>query len=205
MMKNKQADIIKNISDEVLLLNVWLTQLIVLIISIILALFSFDHLSQLLNLFEINDINIIYVGVTAGISVVLLDLILMKFLPSSWFDDGGINNRIFRAIPIWKIFFLTLTIAICEEFLFRGIIQYHTNLWIASVIFALVHYRYLFNPFLFLNVTLLSFFIGVLFKVTDNLFVTIMAHFIIDFLLGIHIRIMHKRTLIMDSERKCSE
>ena len=56
MMKNKQADIIKNISDEVLLLNVWLTQLIVLIISIILALFSFDHLSQLLNLFEINDI-----------------------------------------------------------------------------------------------------------------------------------------------------
>jgi len=79
--------------------------------------------------------------------------------------------------------------------LFRGVIQQHTNVWIASLIFALVHYRYLFNPFLFFNVTLLSFLIGLLYEYTANLYVTITAHFIIDFLLGIYIKVKYRKTI----------
>ncbi|MEH6942294.1 CPBP family intramembrane glutamic endopeptidase [Bacillus sp. JJ722] len=191
-MNNKQAELIKNISDEVLVLNVWITQGIVLIVSAILAFFLFDSLSEFLSLFRFIDVMLIW-GVVVGLLVVLNDVILMKILPPSLYDDGGINERIFRNLSYPNIFFLTLVIALCEEILFRGVIQYNTNIWIASAIFALVHYRYLFKPFLLVNITLLSLFIGLLFELTNNLMVTIIAHFIIDFLLGIIIKIKYIR------------
>nr|WP_042346322.1 CPBP family intramembrane glutamic endopeptidase [Bacillus massiliigorillae] len=200
-MKNKQAELIKYISDEVLVLNVWVTQGIVLAVSTILAFFLFDSLSEFLSLFRFIDGKLVW-GIIAGLLVVMIDVILMKILPTSFYDDGGINERIFRNLPYLHIFFLTLVIAICEELLFRGVIQYNTNLWVASAIFALVHYRYLFKPFLLLNITLLSLFIGLLFELTNNLMVTIIAHFIIDFLLGIIIKIKYVREKKTDCERE---
>ena len=194
MMKNKQAELIKNMDDKVLVLNVWLTQLILLVISVVLGFFLFDHFNDFCSLFEWNDRNIIIWGVSVGIGIVLIDLLLMKSIPSSWYDDGGINERIFSSLPIWHIFLVTLAVAVGEEILFRGVIQHHTNIWIASIIFAIVHYRYLFNPYLFINVTVLSLFIGFIFQETNNLMVTITAHFLIDFLLGLYIRLnyLHK-------------
>lgn len=185
-MKNKQAELIKNISDETLLLNVWLTQIIVVIVSLVLGFLLFDNWSSFWQLFQFNDERILTIGLTAGIAVVLLDFLFMKVLPASFHDDGGVNERIFRSISIPHIILLSLAVAVCEEILFRGIIQSNTNLWIASLIFALVHYRYLFNLFLFCNVTLLSLFIGFLFDQTGNLLVTITTHFLIDCLLGIY-------------------
>ncbi|WP_019242065.1 MULTISPECIES: CPBP family intramembrane glutamic endopeptidase [Bacillus] len=194
MMKNKQAELIKNMDDKVLVLNVWLTQLILLVISVVLGFFLFDHFNDFCSLFEWNDRNIIIWGVSVGIGIVLIDLLLMKIIPSSWYDDGGINERIFSSLPIWHIFLVTLAVAVGEEILFRGVIQHHTNIWIASIIFAIVHYRYLFKPYLFINVTVLSLFIGFIFQETNNLMVTITAHFLIDFLLGLYIRLnyLHK-------------
>lgn len=190
-MKNKQAELIKSMTDEVLVLNVWLTQGILLVLSMVFGLFLFDSFSDFLTLFQLSDRNILIWGVSAGIGVVIIDLFLMKIVPSSFYDDGGINERIFKYLPIWQIFFVSIAVAIGEEILFRGIIQHHTNIWFASIVFALVHYRYLFNPYLFFNVTLLSLFIGFLFQVTGNLLVTIVAHFLIDFILGIYIKIKH--------------
>lgn len=198
-MKNKQAELIKNISDEVLVLNVWITQGIVFVVSAVLAFFLFDSFSEFLSLFRVVDDKLVW-GVAAGLFVVLNDVILMKILPPSLYDDGGINERIFRNLSYPNIFLITLVIACCEEILFRGVIQYHTNIWIASAIFALVHYRYLFKPFLLMNITLLSLFIGLLFELTNNLMVTIIAHFVIDFLLGIIIKIKYVREKKTDCE-----
>jgi uncharacterized protein len=82
--------------------------------------------------------------------------------------------------------------------LFRGIIQTKVGLILASIIFAIIHYRYLFNWFLFINIVILSFFIGLIFDWTDNLAVTIIMHFVIDFLLGVYIKI--KRPSRRDEE-----
>ena len=193
MIKNKQAEIIKNLSDEVLLMNAFITQGLVLVVALILGLFLFDDFTDFVSLFQWRDWNILIWGVSIGVVVVLYDLLLMKVFPSSYFDDGGINERIFRHLSFLKIFLLTITVAVCEEILFRGVIQHHTNVWIASLIFAVVHYRYLFNPFLFVNVTLLSFFIGLVYEHTSNLYVTITAHFLIDFLLGIYIKLQYRK------------
>ncbi|WP_066294142.1 CPBP family intramembrane glutamic endopeptidase [Bacillus sp. FJAT-29937] len=190
-MKDKYTGIIKGLSDRELLFHLYLTQFILLAISFILSLILFNRLTDVLHLFKINDMNILLIGGTAGLGVVLLDVILMKLLPPSFYDDGGLNERVFRNRSVLHIALIAATVAFCEELLFRGIIQTHVGLVYSSLIFAVVHYRYLFNWFLFLNVVVLSFFIGYIFLITNNLFVTIFTHFIIDFLLGLIIKYRH--------------
>ncbi|WP_313888844.1 CPBP family intramembrane glutamic endopeptidase [Peribacillus sp. TH24] len=124
---------------------------------------------------------------------------MMRVTPSSYQDDGGINERIFSSLSYPMIFVVALVVAISEELLFRGVLQTHLGLLWTSIIFAAVHYRYLFNWFLFLNVLVLSFFIGFLFEWTNNLLVTITAHFLIDFILGVLIR--RKQAKRVEQER----
>ena len=186
-MKKKYNELIKSLTDKELLLHLYMTQIILLAISFILGVILFDHFAYL-NHLHLKDFNIIVIGLPAGIAVVMIDLILMKYLPPSLYDDGGLNERIFKNRNILHILIIAAFVAFSEELLFRGIIQTKVGLLLASLIFAIVHYRYLFNWFLFLNIVGLSFVIGMIYEWTDNLAVTIMMHFVIDFLLGIYIK-----------------
>ena len=186
-MKNKYTELIKGLTDKELMFHLYMTQLILLALSFILGIFLFDHLSFLQNI-KFFDSKILLIGVPAGIIIVLVDMILMRMLPPSYYDDGGLNERIFKNKSIVHIAFIAAFVAVSEELLFRGIIQTKTGLIFASIIFAIIHYRYLFNWFLFSNIVLLSFFIGLVYEWTNNLAVTIIMHFIIDFLLGLFIK-----------------
>lgn len=187
-MKKNYRELINRATDKELQNSLYLTQVMILIISFILGMFLFDDLAEFMALFIWDLQQIILWGGIAGVAVVLLDLILMKLLPSHYYDDGGLNERIFRNRSIPQIAFIAAIVAVPEELLFRGIIQTHFGLIAASIIFAIVHYRYLFNWYLFLNVIGLSFFIGYVYLQTNNILVTIFMHFLIDFLLGCHIK-----------------
>ncbi|MFI8493807.1 lysostaphin resistance A-like protein [Peribacillus butanolivorans] len=198
-MKNKQAELIKQLTDKQLLYNLFLTQIILLTLAFFLGIILFSDRSTFFDLFIFNDLNILLFGIPAGIIVVLFDLFMMRVTPSSYQDDGGINERIFSSLSYPMIFVVALVVAISEELLFRGVLQTHLGLLWTSIIFAAVHYRYIFNWFLFLNVLVLSFFIGFLFEWTNNLLVTITAHFLIDFILGVLIR--RKQAKRVEQER----
>ena len=184
----KQNDILQNISDKDLKKSLLFSQALFLLISLLLSLILFERFFDWFQYFNVNLKEIFYYGLVPGLMVVMIDLVLMKVLPKHHLDDGGINERVFQNRSVPDIFFLTLVIAISEELLFRGVVQTTFGYFLASVIFALVHFRYLKKPILFISVLLLSFYIGFLFKITGNLFVTITMHFIIDFLLGLIIR-----------------
>ena len=187
-MKNKQAELVKHLKDEELYRSLILTQVLLLIVAAILGLFVFDNWKEFFLLFDYRDWSILLIGIPAGLLVVSYDLLSMRFLPERFFDDGGINERIFRSMKGWQIFLFVLLVSVAEELLFRGIIQTYVGLGLASLIFAIIHIRYLYNAYMFSNILLLSFFIGLVFEWTDNLFVTIMMHFTIDFILGMIIR-----------------
>jgi uncharacterized protein len=184
-MKKSYQEIIQELTDKELVFHLYATQVILLVISFVIGLILHDHFS-FLKWMEWNDVHIVTIGITSGLFIVLIDIVLMKWLPSSYYDDGGLNKRIFRNKNIFHIAWIAFIVAISEEILFRGIIQTSFGLIIASSVFAVIHYRYLFNWFLFLNIVLLSFFIGFIYDVTNNLAVTIVMHFVIDFLLGIY-------------------
>ncbi|WP_312474384.1 type II CAAX endopeptidase family protein [Neobacillus sp.] len=187
-MKKKYNDLISSLTEKELLFHLYMTQIILLAISFILGFLLFDHFSFLNNI-HLNDLNIVVIGIPAGVTVVIMDIVLMKWLPSSYYDDGGLNERIFKKRTTLHILVIAAFVACSEELLFRGIIQTKVGLILASIIFAVIHFRYLFNWFLFLNIVLLSFIIGMVYEWTGNLAVTIMMHFVIDFLLGVYIKI----------------
>jgi uncharacterized protein len=192
-MGRRQADIIKNLTDKEIVFHLYLTQGILLILSLGLGFFLFDHWSSFLELWHWKDWNILLIGSGFAIAVVVIDLLLVKWLPEAMYDDGGINERIFRKRSIPHIFILCLLISFAEEVLFRGVIQTHFGLIIASIIFALLHVRYLYKWVLLTSVVLLSFLLGFIYEVYQNLWITVYAHFLIDFILAVKLRIDYLR------------
>lgn len=183
-----QSEMIKRMTDQELTKSLVYTQFLLLFISLILGFILFDHLMDIFQYFSWNVSEIVYYGFLSGLLIVVIDLILMKYVPKKYFDDGGINERIFKNRSIGGILVLSLFVAFAEELLFRGVLQTNFGLLVASLLFALVHIRYLRKPLLLTSVVLISFYLGYLFKLTDNLLVTMTAHFLVDFLLGIIIR-----------------
>jgi uncharacterized protein len=192
-MKNKYQELINDLSERELLWHLYITQTILLSLSLILGWFIYKDIWFIEAFFNWNDTSILSMGLLVGILVVILDLLFMKILPKSFYDDGGLNERIFKNRSIFHIAFIALIVAFSEEVLFRGIIQTHLGLMAASVIFAVIHYRYLFNWYLFANIIILSFVIGYIYHLTDNLAVTFVMHFIVDFLLGSFIMVKNKK------------
>jgi uncharacterized protein len=187
-MNNRYRDIIKQLSDKELLIHLYATQIIILVISLVLGIFIYNHIFFVAELMNWQDPKILTIGIPAGLAIVIVDIILTKKLPKSFYDDGGLNERIFANRSYLHIAFIAFFVAFCEELLFRGIIQAQFGLFIASFVFALIHFRYLYNWFLFLNIMVLSFVIGYIYFYTNNLAITFTMHFIIDFLLGIFLK-----------------
>lgn len=183
-----QSERIKQMTDEELTKSIVLSQILLLLLSIILSLFFFDQFVDWFKLFQFDPWELFYYGIIPGLVIVIIDITIIKIFPKKFFDDGGINERIFKNRSIGSIFFLSILIAISEELLFRGVIQTTFGLFFASIIFALAHFRYIKKPLLLTVVIIVSFYLGYLYMITENLLVTICAHFIVDFMLGLIIR-----------------
>ncbi|MUV39752.1 uncharacterized protein JNUCC1_03636 [Lentibacillus sp. JNUCC-1] len=188
MKMKSQSDIIKTLSDRQLTIQVYMSQALMMVFAVGLSLFLFDDLSVWLQLVKWDIEAISYYGVGAGLVVICADLVLMKVFPERFFDDGGINKRLFQSRPFGGIFILAAVVAIAEEMLFRGAIQTVFGYFTASILFTLVHIRYLKKPVLFVSILFVSFYIGYMYEITGNILVTIAAHFTVDFVLGCLIR-----------------
>lgn len=161
--------------------------MIFLFLAAIASFFLFSW-NELFGLFDFQWMEIFLYGLIPGTVVVIIDLLLIRFVPKKHWDDGGVNEKIFRSLNAGQIFLLATVIGVSEEFLFRGVIHTELGYIVASSIFALVHVRYLRKPVLLVSVILLSFLIGYMYEITGNLLVPIVAHIWIDFLLGIYYR-----------------
>ncbi|MFU0791589.1 CPBP family intramembrane glutamic endopeptidase [Cerasibacillus sp. JNUCC 74] len=185
----KQRELILRMDNQELRKQLTLSQIIFILISLVLSFALFESFTaQWLQLFQWQIKEILFYGVLPGLVIVSIDLILTYLLPAKYYDDGGINEKIFAEQPIWFILVFSLLVAVSEELLFRGVLQTSFGYWFASLLFALVHFRYLKKPVLLISVLFVSFYLGYLFYLTENLVVTMVAHFIVDCLLGFFIR-----------------
>ena len=185
---NIQRRSIEDMSPKEIRLNLYMTQFIIIGVSFVLAYILFENKNDFYNMWKWDPTSIFVIGSGVAGSIVLLDYIAMKVFPESWFDDGGINERMFQGISVLHLLVITFVIGFAEELLFRGILQTHFGLMIASLIFAVLHIRYVMKPFLFCFVCIISFMFGYVFQWTGNLFITIFAHFLIDFIMGLQMR-----------------
>lgn len=184
----KQEEIIKQMTDDELKKQLFFSQGLFFLISMLLSFLFFSRITDWFLYIQFNSKQILYYGFFLGTLIVIFELALFYIIPKKYFDDGGINERIFRNQSLGTIFLIALVVAISEEFLFRGVLQTTFGYFFASSLFVVVHIRYLKKPVLLALIIFISFFIGYLFEITGNLLVTIAFHFTVDFLLGIFIK-----------------
>lgn len=176
------------ISSRDLKNQVWLTQVIWLLIIFILLWLIIDDFQNWLTSFRWSFQEALIFGCLSGLVISFINIWLMKIFPKKHWDDGGINEKIFQEGSRLEIMNICLVIAILEEVLFRGIIQTEFGYVMASSLFALVHFRYLKKPLLLFSILFWSFGIGYLFLLTKNLLVVITLHFVLDVTLALRIR-----------------
>src|SRR5690625_2439776 len=119
----KQADIVRQLSSNDLKWSVLYTQLLLFTLSIILSLFLFSSMIDWIYLFEFNLYYILYYCVLPAFIIILINIILDKFVPKQFLDDGGINEKLFSNQSVYSIFIIAAVVAISEELLFRGVVQ----------------------------------------------------------------------------------
>lgn len=174
------------LTDGILLVNLYATQAITLIIGIVIVFFQSQHLLELLKLpSKLSALG--WAALFAG-AVLLLDVAIGRSVPEELTDDGGINQMLFAKRPLWHIAVLSLVVAFCEELLFRGAVQHAFGPYWTSILFAAVHVRYLRHWLLTGMVFAISYGLGKLYMWTGSLWTPIAAHFLIDFVMGCIIR-----------------
>ncbi|WP_144556998.1 CPBP family intramembrane glutamic endopeptidase [Bacillus pumilus] len=191
-MIEQHRRIIEKLTDRQVVEQLYFTQLLMLIVSFLLGIFMFDQWTDFTALWQIHDMRILTYGIGGALLVIIVDSIVMKVFPAHMYDDGGLNEKMFKNRSIPHIVWLTLLIAFSEEILFRGIVQQQFGLEIASIVFALLHFRYLSKILLFILVVSISIFLGLLYEWTGNLFVPVMTHFVIDLVFACQIRLKYK-------------
>jgi membrane protease YdiL (CAAX protease family) len=180
---------LEQMDNRTLYLNLVVTQAALGILGAILYVFFLRENLTLLDLFHLQNINrSLFYGSIFAFVVICLDLVLMKVLDKSYFDDGGVNERLFRDLNVGQIALVALFVSFIEEWLFRGVLQNIIGIFWTSILFAAIHYRYFHKWIYSLLIITISFGFGYLYAWTDSIWSVIFAHFIIDFCLGLLIR-----------------
>lgn len=180
------------LDDTTLQLNLWVTQGLILTIAAACSLWLHGW-NGTLGLFRLPEWTGMGWAVLLAAAVILASIAMERYLPETWQDDGRINERIFGSMSTAGIFLACLAIGMGEEWLFRGVIQpFAGNLW-TSVIFTLVHTRYLRKPLLIASLFTTSWLLGLLFDLEQSLWAPIVAHSGIDLVLALYVRYRMKR------------
>jgi membrane protease YdiL (CAAX protease family) len=178
---------VDQLNDKMLLINLYVTQLLTLIIGITWVFFQGRNSLDLLKLPQTG--NFALWGAGLALLVLLADLGISRFVPEEAADDGGVNERIFRTRPIWHIIVISLAVSVCEEILFRGTLQFAIGPYWTSIIFAAIHVRYLRHWVPTGLVFTISYGLGWIMIQTGTLLAPILAHFLIDLVMGCIIRL----------------
>ncbi|KKO52026.1 CPBP family intramembrane glutamic endopeptidase [Paenibacillus sp. DMB20] len=183
------------LTDRLLLINLYLTQAITLVVALVWILFQQRNPIKLLALPQ--DGNFALWGLGLAMTMLVIDLILSRVVPENSMDDGGINEMLFRNRPVWHIVLIAFIVSVCEELLFRGAIQHAFGPYWTSILFAVIHVRYLRHWIPTGWVFLSSYGLGYIYLESGTLWAPIMCHFLIDLISGMVIRFRRKE----DNER----
>lgn len=188
MKINKKIDI-NSIDEKTLIINLYLTQIITLSLSLAIY-FLFLRINPyeiLISVLPNKIIDDLQIALMFSALVVVVNIILSKVLPKEYLDDGGINEKLFSNLPLWHIAIISIVVGFNEELLFRGALQSIVGVIITSIIFTLIHFRYLNKIVLLIYTFLTGLGLGILAYYTEW-FTAFLAHVIIDFILGVFIQ-----------------
>ncbi|WP_438491111.1 lysostaphin resistance A-like protein [Paenibacillus sp. IHBB 3054] len=184
-IKIKKADP-QALTDKLLLINLYITQGLTLFIGLIWILLQKRNPFDILNF--PNSVNFVYWGLGLAGIMLIVDFILTYIVPEESMDDGGINQLLFGNRPLWHIVVIAAVVSVCEELLFRGAIQHGLGSYWTSILFAVIHVRYLRHWIPTGWVFLSSYGLGYIYIHSGTIWAPILCHFFIDLFSGLVIR-----------------
>ncbi|WP_379140519.1 CPBP family intramembrane glutamic endopeptidase [Paenibacillus sp. sgz500992] len=184
-IKIKKADP-QALTDKLLLINLYITQGLTLFIGLIWILLQKRNPFDILNF--PNSVNFVYWGLGLAGIMLIVDFILTYIVPEESMDDGGINQLLFGNRPLWHIVVIAAVVSVCEELLFRGAIQHGLGPYWTSILFAVIHVRYLRHWIPTGWVFLSSYGLGYIYIHSGTIWAPILCHFFIDLFSGLMIR-----------------
>lgn len=176
----------EQLNDRLLLINLYITQGLTLLIGLVwillqrrnpLALFQLQHPGQ-----------VAAWGLGLAAVMFAVDFLVSRITPEEVMDDGGINNMLFQRRPVWHIIVISAVVAVCEELLFRGAVQHAFGPYWTSILFAVIHVRYLKHWIPTGWVFLSSYGLGYIYIHSGTLLAPVLCHFMIDCVSGLVIR-----------------
>lgn len=176
-----------NLTTKDLKLSFWLSQLMLLVPGILFLWLIFLRRGYSLSFFfTLNNLLGIWIE---GSFVALLGIGLQggawKIFSLDAFDDGGINRLLLR-LPMGTLIPMFLFGGFSEELLVRGVLQTGIvslmgsigGVLLTSLIFTVMHIRYLKKPVLMIGVFIISIVLGSLYVLTGTLWASVWAHFL---------------------------
>ncbi|MBB6674178.1 CPBP family intramembrane glutamic endopeptidase [Cohnella nanjingensis] len=184
-LKVRQVSV-DQLNDKMLLVNLYATQAITFIIGLLWVILQGRNA---INLFAIpHGLEFLYGGLGLAAAVVLIDVSVSRWVPEDAMEDGGVNDRLFRARPVWHIAVIAAVVSICEELLFRGAVQHAFGPYWTSILFAAIHVRYLRHWVPTGMVFGISYGLGWLMDWSGTIWAPILTHFLVDLIMGLIIR-----------------
>lgn len=170
---------------KTIVINLYITQSLILFIGMCIIFFQSQAVLEVLKIGETRDF--IWSAVCCLLAMIM-NVILTPLVPESEQPNDDLVMRLAKGIPLWHLAWICLVVGFCEELLFRGALQYSLGPYWTSILFALIHVRYLKHWVLTGMVFLISYGLGLLYEYTGNLWSTIVAHACYDFIMFIFIR-----------------
>ena len=167
-------------TKKLLLINIFLSQTIILIVALVLKKLLVNDISlQTIFTLNLSLPNFIVLGLGSS-ALLLLQLLFHKYLPQEKLFDE-INSILLEKFPLPVLALIFFGSAIVEELLFRGIVQNILGIWLASLLFSLIHVRYLKKIYILIEVYLMGLILGFSYHLTLSLWIPILSHFTINF------------------------
>lgn len=124
----------------------------------------------------------------AGSALLLsLQFIFLKYVERDLLTDE-LNLVLISKFSLAELFVIFFTGALVEEILFRGIIQTHLGIWLASFLFTIIHFRYLQKIVLIMEVYLMGLILGAMYLLTQTIWVPIFCHLTVNIITAFMIK-----------------
>lgn len=190
--KSTGRDSGQEMDEANLRLNLWLTQVVVLAIAAVGS-FLVHGIGGTAGLFDMPKWTGMTLAMGFALSIVVASIAMDRFLPPHWQDDGNVNELVFGSMSPLMTVLVCISVGVGEEWLFRGVVQHFAGNLGTSVIFTVIHIRYLKKPLLFLSVFTTSMLLGLLYEWEGTLWPSITAHIAIDLLLAFYLQYTLKK------------
>lgn len=113
------------------------------------------------------------------VAMVLIFWVLVKIKSPEYFYDEAVDLLV-RSLNMPQLISVFLLGGIAEELIFRGILQLWIGIIPATLLFTVVHIRYLKKIFMILETFCLGLVLGLLYMFTDSIWICTIAHTLIN-------------------------